>query len=232
MGEESRRLLGLRIAELIRYQDAAYARKYVDAVVAVWEKERALGTGSEALTQAAARYLHKLMAYKDEYEVARLLLKGEWAERVRATFVEPKVKFNLHPPLLRERGLKNKLELGAWFRPVLGMLVPMRRVRGTAWDVFGRAEVRRVERELVAWYRELLGELSAGLTAENHKLAVSIACAPDRIRGYERIKLDNVRVTREFVDRKLEEFRQPKGAAPAQRASRVPKGGAAPAQRP
>src|SRR5438067_855889 len=122
MGEESRRLLGLRIAELIRYQDAAYARKYVDAVVAVWEKERALGTGSEALTQAAARYLHKLMAYKDEYEVARLLLKGEWAERVRATFVEPKVKFNLHPPLLRERGLKNKLELGAGFRPVLALV--------------------------------------------------------------------------------------------------------------
>src|SRR5207237_1214970 len=131
--------------------------------------------------------VHKLMAYKDEYEVARLLLKGEWAERVRATFVKPKVKFNLHPPLLRERGLKNKLELGAWFRPVLGMLVPMRRVRGTAWDVFGRAEVRRVERELVAWYRGLLGELSARLPAENHQLAVCIACGPDRIRGYERI---------------------------------------------
>jgi len=207
MGEEARRLLGLRVAELIRYQDAAYARRYVDAVVAVWEKERGLGA-SEALTQAAARYLHKLMAYKDEYEVARLLLKGEWAERVRATFVDPKVKFNLHPPLLRERGLKSKLELGGWFRPALAMLIPMRRLRGTRWDVFGRAEVRRVERELVGWYLGVLEELGVGLTAENHKLAVTIASAPDRVCGYERIKLDNVRVTREFVDRKLDEFRQ------------------------
>src|SRR6202022_1102821 len=76
------------------------------------------------LTQAAARYLYKLMAYKDEYEVARLLLKGEWAERVRSTFVDPQVKFNLHPPLLREKGLKSKLELGGWFTPLLGMLIP------------------------------------------------------------------------------------------------------------
>jgi indolepyruvate ferredoxin oxidoreductase len=177
-------------------------------VLKVWEKERSLGAG-EPLTQAAARYLYKLMAYKDEYEVARLLLKGEWAERVRATFVEPVVKFNLHPPLLRERGLKSKLELGGWFKLPLAMLIRMRRVRGTGWDFFGRAEVRRVERELVGWYQGVLAELSGGLDAGNHKLAVTIASAPDRIRGYERIKLDNVKVTREFVDRKLEEFKKP-----------------------
>ena len=206
MSEETRRLLGLRVAELIRYQDAAYARRYVDDVLAVWEKERTLGAG-EPLAQAAARYLYKLMAYKDEYEVARLLLKGEWAERIRATFVDPTVKFNLHPPLLRDHGLKSKLELGRWFKPLLGMLIPMRRVRGTAWDLFGRAEVRRVERELIGWYSGLLRDLSEGLDAGNHKLAVTIASAPDRIRGYERIKLDNVRVTREFVDRKLSEFK-------------------------
>jgi indolepyruvate ferredoxin oxidoreductase len=214
LGEESRRLLALRVAELIRYQDSAYARRYVDAVLAVWEKERAAVPGQEALTQAAARYLYKLMAYKDEYEVARLLLKGEWAERVRSTFNDPQVKFNLHPPLLRERGLKSKLELGGWFKPLLGLLIPMRRVRGTAWDLFGRAEVRRVERELVGWYAGLLEELSAGLDASNHKLAVTIASAPDRIRGYEQIKLGNVKVTREFVDRKLEEFRAGRTEAP------------------
>ncbi|MEP7105499.1 MAG: indolepyruvate ferredoxin oxidoreductase family protein, partial [Chloroflexota bacterium] len=113
---------------------AGFARRYVDGVLGVWEKEQAAVPGQEALTQAAARYLFKLMAYKDEYEVARLLLKGEWAQRVRATFNDPQVKFNLHPPLLRERGLKNKLELGRWFKPMLGMLVPLRRVRGTPWD--------------------------------------------------------------------------------------------------
>jgi len=84
----------------------------------------------------------------------------------------------------------------------------MRRVRGTGWDAFGRAEVRRVERELIGWYQGVLSELSGGLDAGNQKLAVSIASAPDRIRGYERIKLDNVKLTREFVDRKLQEFKK------------------------
>src|SRR5256885_16592554 len=103
------------------------------------------------MTQAAARHLYKLMAYKDEYEVARLLLKGEWAERVRATFVDPTVKFNLHPPLLRDHGLKSKLELGGWFQPLLGMLIPLRRLRGAGWGPFRRARGARRGRGAIRW---------------------------------------------------------------------------------
>jgi indolepyruvate ferredoxin oxidoreductase len=148
------------------------------------------------------------MAYKDEYEVARLLLKGEWAERIRNTFVEPRVKFNLHPPFLRERGLKSKLELGGWFRPILGALIPLRRLRGTSFDPFGRAEVRRTERELAAWYPGVLGRIRSELTAQNHHAALAAAAAPDRIRGYEQIKMRNVRATREYVERKLAEMQK------------------------
>ncbi|HEX6548037.1 MAG TPA: indolepyruvate ferredoxin oxidoreductase family protein [Candidatus Dormibacteraeota bacterium] len=219
MAAETRRMLRVRVAELERYQDLAYARRYVEGVLEVWKAEQSAVPGSEELTHAAARYLYKLMAYKDEYEVARLLLRGEWARRVRETFVDPKVKFNLHPPFLRERGLRNKLELGGWFRPFLAALIPMRRLRGTAFDPFGRSEVRRVERELVGWYRELLRELAAGLTPENHRLAVQIASAPDRVRGYESIKLANVVVTREFVAKRLEEFHASSAPAPASTAT-------------
>ena len=106
--------------------------------------------GEARLTQAAIRHLYKLMAYKDEYEVARLHLKDSVKERLDETFGGvAKVKVALHPPILRSLGMKNKLELGPWFRPFLRMLVPMRRLRGTAWDPFGRTRVRREERALV-----------------------------------------------------------------------------------
>ncbi len=213
MSEETHRLLALRIGELIQYQDAAYAAGYVDEVVATWERERAVAPGHEELTRAVARYLYKLLAYKDEYEVARLLLKEEWAERVRETFVDPKVSFNLHPPLLRERGLKRKLELGPWFRPALRALVRMRRLRGTRWDPFGRTQVRRLERDLIDWYRGLLAELRAGLTAANHGLAVEVASVPDRIRGYEGIKLANAEAARRLAAERLERFRAGAGTA-------------------
>ena len=150
---------------------------------------------------AVARYLFKLMAYKDEYEVARLLLKDEWAERLRQTFVEPRVRFNLHPPFLRDRGLRRKLELGGWFRPALRLLVPMRRLRGTRFDPFGGTAVRRLERQLVGWYEELVAEVLRELTPTTYDVAVRLAGAPDRIRGYEEIKVRSARAARELVER-------------------------------
>ncbi len=206
--EELRRQLAIRLGELIQYQDVRYADRYLDEVLATWAREQEVLPGRSDLTEAALRQLYKLMAYKDEYEVARLLLKGEWAERIRNTFVEPRVKFNLHPPFLRERGLKSKLELGSWFRPVLGALIPLRRLRGTSFDPFGRAEVRRTERELAAWYRGVLGRIRSELTAQNHHAALAAAAAPDRIRGYEQIKMRNVHATREYVERKLAEMQK------------------------
>ena len=202
-----RRMLAIRVGELIQYQNAAYAGRYLDAVLAVHSREQAVLPGRDDLTEAAVRHLYKLMAYKDEYEVARLLLKGEWAERLRRTFVEPKVRFNLHPPLLRDRGMKGKLELGGWFAPFLRLLIPMRRLRGTALDPFGRTEVRRLERELIGWYEGLLEEIVSELTPANHQLAVHLASAPDRIRGYEQIKVRNARAAVEHTNKKRGELR-------------------------
>jgi indolepyruvate ferredoxin oxidoreductase len=207
LDEPLRRPLAIRLGELVQYQDAAYAARYLERVLAVRERERAALPGRHELTESVVRNLYKLMAYKDEYEVARLLLKDEWAERVRATFVEPRVRFNLHPPFLRDRGLARKLELGAWFRPVLRVLVPMRRLRGTRLDPFGRTEVRRLERELVDWYEALLDEIQRELSPANHAVAVQLAGTPDRIRGYETIKLRSARGAREYVERRRAELR-------------------------
>jgi indolepyruvate ferredoxin oxidoreductase len=205
--ESLRRSFAIRVGELIGYQDAAYAERYVDRVLAVYEREREVTPDRAGLTEAVLRGLYKLMAYKDEYEVARLLLKDEWQERLRQTFVAPRVKFNLHPPLLRDRGLKRKLELGGWFRPVLRLLVPMRRLRGTRLDPFGGTEVRRLERELVGWYEELVDEILRDVTPATHEVAVRLAGAPDRIRGYEGLKVRSARAAREYVERTRPQLR-------------------------
>jgi indolepyruvate ferredoxin oxidoreductase len=207
LSEPTRRLLALRVAELIRYQNVPYARRYVDDVLATYERETQVVPGAEELTQAVSRYLYKLLAYKDEYEVARLLLTGDSAARAADTFRGATIKFNLHPPVLRGLGLKRKLELGAWFRPFLALLMRGRRVRGTRLDPFGRTEVRRLERSLPQWYRDVVAELLAGLDRDNHALAVAIASAPDRIRGYEQIKVASASATQELVAARLAEFR-------------------------
>jgi indolepyruvate ferredoxin oxidoreductase len=213
LDERLRRALAIRLGELVQYQDAAYAARYLDRVLAVWARERQVMPGRDDLTESVIRHLYKLMAYKDEYEVARLLLKGEWAERLRRTFVEPRVRFNLHPPFLRDRGLGRKLELGGWFTPFLRLLVPMRRLRGTRFDPFGRTEVRRLERELVGWYEGLLDEVLRELSPRSYRVAVELAGVPDRIRGYEGIKLRTARAAREHAERKRLELRE--GAASA-----------------
>jgi indolepyruvate ferredoxin oxidoreductase len=205
--EAARRALTTRLGELVDYQDAAYAGRYLDRVLAVHEREGAVLPGRTDLTVEVVRGLYKLMAYKDEYEVARLLLKDEWAERLRQTFVEPRVRFNLHPPFLRDRGLNRKLELGGWFRPVLRLLVQMRRLRGSRFDPFGRTPVRRLERELVGWYEDLVDEILRELSPATHEAAVQLAGVPDRIRGYEQIKVRSAQAAREYVDRRRPELR-------------------------
>ena len=131
------------------------------------------------------------MAYKDEYEVARLHLDAALEAELRARFGEP-IRFfwHLHPPLLRALGLKKKLKLGAWFAPAFKALRGLRGLRGTPLDVFGYAEIRRVERALVGEYRGLIETALARLGPETHDRAVAIAELPDEIRGYEAIKMD------------------------------------------
>jgi indolepyruvate ferredoxin oxidoreductase len=195
---ELRRLLEIRVPELIAYQNAAYAGEYVDFVrrVAQVEAERAPGGGG--LAEAVARHLYKLMAYKDEYEVARLHLDAALQAQLQAKFGQKiRTYWHLHPPLLRALGLKKKIRLGAWFAPAFRLLRAMKGLRGTAFDPFGRAEVRRVERSLIGEYRQLVETALVRLSPVTHAAAVALAELPDEIRGYEHIKLANVARFRE-----------------------------------
>jgi len=195
---ELRRLLAIRAPELADYQDAAYARTYVEFVQRVADAERAAVPGTTALSEAVARYLFKLMAYKDEYEVARLHLQNDLATALEAEYPGGvTIHYNLHPPLLRALGWQRKIKFGRWFEGVFRALRAMRGLRGSAFDPFGWAEVRRVERALVGEYRALVEKALVGLDATSHARAVKLATLPDVIRGYEEIKLANVRRFRE-----------------------------------
>jgi indolepyruvate ferredoxin oxidoreductase len=200
---ELRRLLEVRVPDLVAYQDAAYARRYAEDVMRVAEEERRRGApGETAVAEHYARGLYKLMAYKDEYEVARLHLDAvERAKREQVFGPGAKVKFLLHPPLLRALGMDRKLKLGRWFVPAFRTLRGMKRLRGTKLDVFGLPKVRRVERRLPGEYRELMGRSLERLTPATHATVARIAGLPDAIRGYEEIKLASVERFREEAAR-------------------------------
>ncbi|WP_405539342.1 indolepyruvate ferredoxin oxidoreductase family protein [Streptomyces sp. NBC_00075] len=190
-GTELARLLDIRVPELMAYQDEKYARRYAEFV----ERVRVLEGGPLDVTEAVARNLHKLMAYKDEYEVARLHLDEGLLADIEAQFGEGSTyTYQLHPPVLRAIGMKRKIGLGPRTRPALRVLRAMRRVRGTRLDLFGYAGVRRVERALVEEYRDAV--LRALEIARSHGSAtetvVELAELPDMVRGYEHIKLANV----------------------------------------
>jgi len=201
---ELRRVTHFRASELIDYQDVALARRYVDFVERVREVERErIGNGSR-LAEAVARGLFKLMAYKDEYEVARLHTKPELREALKREFgSEARWKVLLHPPLFRALGMKKKIAFGAWFQPVLRALARLKFLRGTPLDVFGYAKVRRIERELVEEYRSIIEKELISLTPERYDIAVELAELPDAIRGYEEVKLENVETFRKAVREKL-----------------------------
>jgi indolepyruvate ferredoxin oxidoreductase len=200
---ELRRLLEIRVPELIDYQNSAYARSYVEFVRRVRDAERAAVPGTQALAEAVARYLFKLMAYKDEYEVARLHLENDLMAALKAEYPDGvRIHYNLHPPMLRALGWQGKIKFGRWFDGAFRALRAMRGLRGSALDPFRWAEVRRVERALIDEYRGLVEKALIGLDAASHDRAVKLANLPDLIRGYEDIKLANVRRFREEV-RKL-----------------------------
>jgi len=197
---ELKRLLEVRVPELIAYKSARYARGYVEFVKRVREAEAAQAPGESRLSEAVARYLFKLMAYKDEYEVARLSLKPDITRALSEEFPGGvKLAYNLHPPLLRALGLKEKIKLGPWFGSVFSVLAGMKWLRGTPLDAFGYAAVRRVERQLPGEYRSLVEKALVGLSPESYERAVKLAGLPDLIRGYEDIKLRNVQRFRDEV---------------------------------
>ena len=204
---ELRRLLEIRVPELAAYQDLGYAERYTRFVARTLAAEHERTPGRTELTEAVAHNLFKLMAYKDEYEVARLHLE--------AIPAEGRFWFNLHPPLLRALGMKRKLKLGRWFVPFFRMLRATRRLRGTALDPFGYAKVRRIERELIQEYGELVNDTLEQLGEETHATAVELCELPDVIRGYEEIKLRNVMLFRKRVEALRKRLRAGKPAPAA-----------------
>src|SRR6266849_4426260 len=208
-----------RVAFLTQYQNAAYATRYADRVKRVEQAERAVATnvpkGSRgALTDAVARGLFKLMAYKDEYEVARLYTDGEFKKQLHQQFEgDSSLEFHLAPPLLAERdprtGHMKKRAYGAWMMGAFGVLAKLKMLRGTALDVFGYSAERRTERRLIGEYETLVDELVAGLTPENHAFAVALARLPERIRGYGHIKDANLAAAKAEEARLIALFRAP-----------------------
>ena len=146
------------------------------------------------LTEAVSRYYYKLMAYKDEYEVARLYTDGQFLAQIKNTFDgDYKLEFNLAPPLLAKRdplsGKLQKMKFGPWMLGAFGVLAKLRFLRGTPLDPFGASEERRLERRLIDRYRARIADVASRLTAENLNTAIEIAAVPDEIRGYGPVKL-------------------------------------------
>ncbi|MEQ9491573.1 MAG: indolepyruvate ferredoxin oxidoreductase family protein [Alphaproteobacteria bacterium] len=203
-----------RIEDLKAYQDDAYARRYKDLVVRVQKAESVVAPQSETLSTAVARAYHKLLAYKDEYEVARLYTDGRFDRDLRRQFDgDYKLRFHLAPPLLTridpETGERNKRAFGPWILPVFRLLASMKGLRGSRWDVFGYQAERRMERQLIADYDALIEKLLDGLTRENLPVATELAGLPLKQRGFGHIKERAVSETEAEKKRLLARFEAP-----------------------
>ncbi len=188
-------LLARHVAELTAYQDTAYAQRY-RAVIARVAAAEARVQGAGGLTEAAARSLFKLMAYKDEYEVARLYADPAFLAKLRTQFDgDPSLRFHLAPPLFARRdpqtGHPRKRTYGAWMLPVFRVLAKMKRLRGTPLDVFGRTGERKAERRDIVEFESVLARLAGDLDAGNGPLAVEIASLPLALRGFGHVKARN-----------------------------------------
>jgi indolepyruvate ferredoxin oxidoreductase len=207
--ETTNELVGRLAADLVDYQSEAYARRFLDLVDVARAAEQKAAPGSVAFAEAVARHGHKLMAYKDEYEVARLLIAPEARAGYEAVGGPgTKVTWRLHPPMLRALGMKNKMKLGRRSRPMLVALARAKRLRGTIADPFRWAKVRRVERALIPEYTRAIKDVASRLTAENLDDAVAIATLPDQVRGYEHLKLTRAARYRTELAARLKTFLQ------------------------
>ena len=197
-------LIAWRSDYLAEYQDVDYAERYKTFVEEVRRAERKIVGGEpaeESLSKAVAHNLFKLMAYKDEYEVARLFSNGEFQRRLNEQFEgDFKLKFHLAVPWLSKRDQENghliKRTWPAWTFSLMGVLARFKWLRGSRWDLFGNTEERRQERELINRYRTTVSELLADLTPENYATAVEIAALPNSIRGFGHIKVASIEAAR------------------------------------
>ncbi len=218
LGESAELLIERFVDHLHGYQDAAYALRFKQIV----DKVRAAEGGREAgaVTEAAARSLFRLMAYKDEYEVARLHRDRAFQDRLAEEF-EPgfKLTYHLAPPLFTgqtdARGRLLKREYGAWMGGLLSVLKRMKGLRGRFADPFGHTAERRMERELIGWYEELLDTALSRLTADNHAEIAELLALGDQIRGYGPVKDAAVANVKQQVAEKLAELNRAKTALAA-----------------
>ena len=212
-----------RVEYLTAYQDAAYAARYKALVAQASIAETSKTPGKVGLADAVARYLFKLMAYKDEYEVARLYSDGSFKKQVANELGGDNLRFHVHlaPPLLARRdkrtGVPRKMTFGPWMFSAFGVLAKLKFLRGTAFDPFGYTSERKTERQLVRDYEAMLTEVFAGLTADNHHLAVGLAAIPEKIRGFGHVKLRHLDAAKADEAALLEQFRT--GSAPLLKAA-------------
>ena len=229
-------LVARRVEFLTGYQNAAYAAQYRAFVEQVRRAEVALGSAT-LLSEAVARYLFKLMAYKDEYEVARLHTDEAFTDGLASMFEgDYRIVHYLAPPLLAKRNERGELVKqrydGRWIRRAFGLLARLKGLRGGPFDPFGRTAERREERALIQQYRACIEELLAGLRADNLALAAEIAAIPDEIRGYGHVKARHLKAARARWDALMAQWRGGCGGAAAatERTTRVAAAGDASAR--
>jgi indolepyruvate ferredoxin oxidoreductase len=191
-----------RIEFLTAYQNATYARRYAELVERVRRVESDRLNGSTRLAEAVARTYFKLLAYKDEYEVARLHADTGFRQSIAAQFEGPyRLNYHLAPPLIARRdprtGLPRKRRFGPWIGTVFSVLAAFKFLRGTLLDPFGYTLERRTERALIAEYEALVDEVLTRLDARNHALAIELASLPERIRGFGHVKAASIQAARE-----------------------------------
>ena len=202
---------------LTAYQNAAYAKRYLALVDRVRAAERRFGRADGPLAVSVAHAFFRLLAIKDEYEVARLYSDGAFAQELRQRFTGAyKIRFHMAPPLLaradRATGRVRKRDYGAWMGRLFPLLARMKVLRGTWLDVFGYTHERRAERGLIGQYRQTVDTLLAGLTPDKYQLAVQIAALPEHIRGFGHVKANNIARAKQCERELLAAF---SGATPA-----------------
>jgi indolepyruvate ferredoxin oxidoreductase len=215
-------LIARRRAFLADYQNEAYAKRYEDFVARVQAAEQSRSAGSTQLTSVVARYLFKLMAYKDEYEVARLYTQSDFLRRVEGQFEgDYKLTMHLAPPLWAKTdpatGEPRKRAFGPWMLGAMRVLARLRFLRATPFDIFGYGAERRIERQLVADYERVVTELLENLDPARVPLAAEIASIPEFIRGYGPVKARHLRDAKARETQLLAQWRNPSDAAPTKR---------------
>jgi indolepyruvate ferredoxin oxidoreductase len=211
-------LVAFRTGELTKYQDAALAERYHARVTHMAEIERKMASGRSGLAEAVARAYYKLLAYKDEYEVARLYADPAFDKALGEVFESRrKLEFHLAPPLLARRdratGEPRKIRFGAWMLPLFRVLAKGKRLRGTAFDVFGYTRERKLERQMIADYEKLLDEIAERLSPATHANAVALASLPLDIKGFGHIKQRNFELTKARQATLLNALRNPSPSA-------------------